>query len=270
MNHELTDRVAVITGAGGAIGGAMASAFARRGARVAIWDISKEAADEKRKSLGVPDGATLVVGCDVTDPVQVNRALGETLKAFGTVDILVNGAGGSSPSTTTSPELPFFDLLPEAMTATLNLNYLSAILPCQSVGRLFAEKNRGVILNISSIAGILPLTRSVTYSNAKAAVNNFTQWLAIHMAAEYAPDIRVNAIAPGFVLTQQNRFLLLDPESRKLTPRGEDILRNVPAGRFGEPREIADAACWLVSDQASFVTGAVLPVDGGFTASCGV
>lgn len=270
MQNDLTERVAVITGAGGAIGGAMALAFAKRGARVAIWDLSKKAADEKRKSLGVPEEEALAVGCDVTDPVQVNRALRETLQAFGTIDILVNGAGGSSPRTTTSPDLPFFDLLPEAMTATLNLNYLSAILPCQSVGRVFAEKKRGVILNISSIAGILPLTRSITYSNAKAAVNNFTQWLAVHMATEYAPDIRVNAIAPGFVLTQQNRFLLLDSESGELTARGEDILRRVPANRFGDAREIADAACWLVSDQASFVTGAVIPVDGGFTASCGV
>lgn len=270
MTNDLTNQVAVITGAGGAIGGAIAMTLAQRGAQVAIWDLSKEAADEKRESLGMPPESVIALACDVTDPGQVQLALRETLTTFGTIDILVNGAGGSSPQTTTSPDKPFFDLLPEAMTASLNLNYLSAVLPCQSVGRVFAEKKRGVILNISSIAGVLPLTRAISYSNAKAAVNNFTQWLAVHMATEYAPQIRVNAIAPGFVLTKQNRFLLVDPVNGKLTPRGENILRRVPANRFGDAEEIAEAACWLVSDQARFITGAVIPVDGGFTASCGV
>lgn len=147
---------------------------------------------------------------------------------------------------------------------------MSAVIPSQAVGRIFAGKKSGVILNISSIAGLQPLTCSIAYSNGKAATNNFTQWLSVHMAQNFSPGIRVNAIAPGFMLTEQNRFLLVDVKTGKLTERGKKIINFVPMGRLGDPKEIVGSALWLVSDHASFVTGAIIPVDGGFTAFSGV
>jgi NAD(P)-dependent dehydrogenase (short-subunit alcohol dehydrogenase family) len=156
------------------------------------------------------------------------------------------------------------------MRAVTALNYFSAVLPSQAVGKVLAGRGEGTIVNIGSVAGIRPLTRAITYCNAKAAVGSFTQWLAVHMAQQYSPRIRVNAIAPGFVLTDQNRFLLVDRSTGKLTARGETILSQVPINRFGEPEEIAALALWLASPLASFMTGAVIPLDGGFTAFSGV
>jgi len=186
------------------------------------------------------------------------------------VDILINGAGGSRKEATTSHELEFFDIKPEVLCEVMHLNYLSAVIPSQEVGRIFAWKKSGVILNISSIAGILPLTRAIAYSNGKAATNSFTRWLAVYMAQNFSPEIRVNSIAPGFVLTQQNRFLLMDEKTGKFTERGRKVLASTPMNRLGEPSEIVGAALWLVSEKASFVTGAVIPVDGGFSAYSGV
>ena len=183
---------------------------------------------------------------------------------------IVTGAGGSRRETTTSPDLSFPDIDPEDMKSVLALNYLSAVIPSQAAARIFSEKKSGVILNISSVAGILPLTRSLTYSDGKAATISFTKWLAVHLAAQYSPATRVNSIAPGFFLTDQNRFLLVDEDTGRMTERGEQILHGVPMTCYGEPGEIAGAALWLVSAQASFVTGVVIPVDGGFTAYCGV
>jgi NAD(P)-dependent dehydrogenase (short-subunit alcohol dehydrogenase family) len=266
----LSGKTAVITGAGGAICGTIAENLASAGTAVAVWDISTKAAREKTGSIQEAGGRAVAVTCDVTDRESVERAADETAEVFGGIDILINGAGGSSKDATTSPDLPFFDITSRGLLDTLGLNYLGTVIPCQVIGREFVRRKKGIVLNIASIGGVRPLTRAVGYSNAKAAVASFTEWLAVHMAREYTPDIRVNALAPGFVLTEQNRFLLMDEETGEPTDRGKLIHRQVPMGRYGTPEEMVGAAMWLVSDAASFVTGAVVPVDGGLLASLGV
>ena len=268
---DFDGKIAVATGAGGAIGGEIARALASAGAGVAIWDIDGEAAQRKADEIdNVFAGKALAVECDAMSRQSVALALATTLEHFGGVDLLVNGAGGSHRDTTTSPDLAFFDIEPEAMKMVMDLNYMSMVIPSQAVGRVFADKGTGAVLNITSIGGGLPLSRAVAYSNGKAAADSFTRWLAVHMASQYSANIRVNAIAPGFMITEQNRFLLVDGETEELTERGQVILENVPMARFGNPQEIIGAALWLLSDQATFVTGAVVPVDGGFSAFCGV
>ena len=192
------------------------------------------------------------------------------LRQFGRIDTLINAAGGNNPGATTSGELRFFDLPEEALRSVLDLNLLGTILPSQVFGRMMAERGSGVILNISSMAAFRPLTRVTAYSAAKAGIDNFTAWLAVHLAQEYGPSLRVNAVAPGFFLTEQNRFLLTDRETGELTERGRKILEHTPMGRFGEPAELLGAVLWLLSPLSSFVTGIVLPVDGGFGAYSGV
>lgn len=270
MDYHLTGKVAVVTGGGGAICGEIAKALAIEGVSVAIWDLEKDKAEDKAGQIRAGGGIALAVECDVTKRDSVAAAVQTTLQAYSTIDLLVNGAGGGLKNATTSSEKSFFDILPEDMAAGFALNYMSAVFPSQCIGRIFTEKKSGVILNITSIAGILPLTRAISYSDAKAAANSFTKWLAVHMAQNYSVNIRVNAIAPGFILTDQNRFLLIDEKTGELTERGRQIFRSVPMARFGKVQEIADAALWLLSDQASFVTGAVIPVDGGYTAFSGV
>ena len=266
---ELSKKTAVITGGGGAICGAMAEALAQQGTRIAIWDLSKEAAETVAEQINAKGGKAVGISCDVMDVAAIDTALHVTLHEYSGIDILINGAGGSRKETTTSSELSFFDMLPEEIRRTMDLNYLSAVLPTQAVGRVFADQGHGVILNITSIAGLLPLSRSLAYSNGKAAAVNFTQWLAVHMAKKYSPMIRVNAIAPGFVLTDQNRFLLVD-EDGEYTERGKQVMGEVPLRRYGDPLDMAGTALWLVSDASAFVTGAVIPVDGGYMAYSGV
>ena len=267
MNATLKNKAAVITGGGGAIGGALARAMATAGARVAIWDISGKAARARAAEIG---GEAIAIVCDVSDRAQVEEAGSQTLAAFGGIDILVNGAGGSCKESTTSPELSFCDIAPAALMQAMAVNYAGTVIASQVAGRIFVAQKRGVILNIASIGGVRPLTRAVAYSAAKSAVVNFTQWLAVHMAREYSPEIRVNALAPGFVLTEQNRFLLRDEQSGAPTERGRQVIAQVPMARYGQPEDMVGAALWLVSDAASYVTGAVIPVDGGLLAALGV
>jgi NAD(P)-dependent dehydrogenase (short-subunit alcohol dehydrogenase family) len=262
--------VAIVTGGGGAICGAVASALAAEGAGVALWDIDGEAASRRQDRIMSAGGWACSVACDVTGAPSVKAALEQTLEEFGRVDLLVCGAGGNLREATTSSEMPFFDVPEQAVWSATGLNYLSAVLPAQAVGRVFAQKGEGAIVNIASISGLLPLSRVFAYSASKAAVVNLTRWLAVHMARTYSPRIRVNAVAPGFVLTDQNRYLLVDGASGELTERGRSVVQRVPAGRFGEPQDIAGAVLWLLSDEARFVTGAVVPVDGGFTADSGI
>jgi len=267
---SLKGKVAVVTGGGGAICGEIARAYAAAGAAVAVWDIRSDAAKATADQIVDSGGMAVPVTCDVTDRASIELATQTSLSELGAIGILVNGAGGGRKDSTTSSELEFFDIHPDALMSSIALNYLSVVFVSQVVGRVIAAKKQGAILNIASIAGGVPLSRAVAYSNAKAAVINFTQWLAVHMAHTYSPAIRVNAIAPGFVLTDQNRFLLVDPATGGITERGEKIIAGVPAGRYGTPCEIVGAALWLVSDSASFVTGAVVNVDGGYSAYSGV
>ncbi len=183
---------------------------------------------------------------------------------------MINGAGGNKKEATTSAELPFFDIPKDALQFVFNLNIMGTFLPSQVFGKVFAKQKEGIILNISSMNSFRPLTRIVGYSAAKAAVNNFTQWLAVHMAKEYSPKIRVNAIAPGFFLTEQNRFLLTDEKTGKMTPRGKQIIEHTPMSRYGKPEDLIGTVIWLISEAAEFITGTVIPIDGGFSAYSGV
>lgn len=267
---RFVDKAAIVTGGGGAIGGAVASALAAEGAGVAIWDLDGEAASKRQDRIIGSGGWACSVACDVTVAGSVGAALRQTLEEFGRVDLLVCAAGGNRKEATTSPDVSFFDLPEAAMRAVNDLNYLSVVLPAQAVGRVLAQKGEGAIVNIASISGIRPLSRVFAYSAAKAAVINLTQWLAVEMARSYAPAIRVNAVAPGFVLTDQNRYLLTEPATGDLTARGRAVIQRVPAGRFATPEDIVGAVLWLLSDEARFVTGAVVPVDGGFCADSGI
>jgi NAD(P)-dependent dehydrogenase (short-subunit alcohol dehydrogenase family) len=216
-----------------------------------------------------PEQAKLF-SCDVLDNEAIRKTSAEIVSSFGKVDALINAAGGNHPKATTNSQKKFFDLPPEALRWVFELNVLGTMLPSQTFGRLMAEQGQGSILNITSMAAVRPLTRVGAYAAAKAAVSNFTQWLAVHLAQEYSPNLRVNAIAPGFFLTEQNRFLLTDAGTGELTARGKSILAHTPAGRFGNPVDLLGAVFWLLSPAASFVTGAVIPVDGGFGAYSGV
>ena len=200
----------------------------------------------------------------------LEHAAQQIRKEFGRIDCLINAAGGNSPKATTNATTSFFDLPEEGLKYVSDLNLLGTILPTQVFGRLMVEQKEGIILNVSSMAAFRPLTRVAAYGAAKAAVTNFTQWLAVHMAQEYSPRIRVNAIAPGFFLTEQNRFLLTEKETGALTARGQKIMDHTPMARFGQPEDLLGAVLWLLSPASTFVTGIVVPIDGGFSSYSGV
>jgi NAD(P)-dependent dehydrogenase (short-subunit alcohol dehydrogenase family) len=212
----------------------------------------------------------IAVKCSVLDKKQLEDAAKEIIAKFGKVDILIKGAGGNKKDATTSDSMAFFDLPAEAIRGVFDLNFLGTLLPSQVFGKDMAKNGSGVILNVSSMNALRPLTKICGYSAAKAAVSNFTQWLAVHINQNYSKDIRVNAIAPGFFLTEQNRFLLTDEKTGQLTARGKTIIEHTPMARFGNPDDLTGTVLWLVSDAAKFVTGVVVPVDGGFSAFSGV
>ena len=270
VTSDFSGKSVIVTGGAGVLGGEISCALAKHGANVAILDREPEMADRWSGRLEDSSGQVMVEYCDVLDKDVIDKAVARVLDRFGKIDCLVNGAGGNNPKATTSAQLPFFDLPLDAMRFVFDLNILGTILPSQTVARHMAQQQDGVILNISSMNAIRPLTRIPAYSAAKAGVSNFTQWLAVHLAQEYSPRIRVNAIAPGFFLTEQNRFLLTDRESGDLTPRGKTILQHTPMGRFGHPEDLIGAVLWLLSPAAAFVSGVVIPIDGGFQAFSGV
>lgn len=267
---DLSGKVAVVTGGGGVLAGAMSRALGRVGVKVAVLDLILEAAQKVVDEVVAAGGEAVAVKCDVLDKVSLEAACRTVLERFGRVDILINGAGGNKKQATTGSDLSFFDLPSDAVQWVFNLNFIGTLLPSQVFGRILAKRGEGVILNISSMNAFRPLTKVPAYSAAKAAVSNFTQWLAVHMSQEYSNKIRVNAIAPGFFLTEQNRFLLTDEANGELTPRGKTIIDHTPMGRFGNPEDLISTILWLLSPGAAFVHGVVIPVDGGFSAFSGV
>jgi NAD(P)-dependent dehydrogenase (short-subunit alcohol dehydrogenase family) len=267
---NISNQVAVVTGGAGVLCAGLCRALAEAGALVAVLDLRLEPAEALAAEICAAGGQALGVACNVLDRVSLETAAQSVLEKFGRVDILINGAGGNKPQATTNPEQSFFDLPAEALRWVFDLNLMGTVLPSQVFGKLMAAQKSGVILNISSMNAFRPLTRIAAYSAAKAGVSNFTQWLAVHMAQEYSPQIRVNALAPGFFLTEQNRFLLTDRESGELTARGKTILVHTPQARFGTPDDLLGALLWLVSPASAFVTGIVVPIDGGFSAFSGV
>lgn len=266
----LTSKVAVITGGSGVLCREMGRALACAGARVVLLARHQPPLQAVVDDIAAHGGQALALPADVLDTTSLEIARATVLERFGHADILINGAGGNQEQATTSPDLSFFDLPPDAVQEVFNLNFLGTLLASQVFGRAMADAGEGVILNVSSMNAFRPLTRVPAYSAAKAAVSNFTRWLAVHLAQEYSPRIRVNALAPGFFLTAQNRFLLMDEATGELTPRGQTIIDHTPMGRFGEPADLIGATLWLLSPAASFVTGIVVPVDGGFSAYSGV
>jgi len=267
---SLEGSVAVVTGGSGGLGSALSETLAGAGARVAVVSRHRDSAEPVVERIRQQGGEAKAVPCDVMDVASLQRALEQIHQDFGPVDILVNGAGGNDPHATTSEERSFFDLDPDALRRVLDLNLLGTVQACQVFGRDMAERGSGVIINVSSMASERPLTRVVGYAAAKAAVNNFTRWLAAYLAREYGPGIRVNALAPGFFLTQQNQYLMVDAESGDLTERGATVVAHTPMGRLGDARDLASTLLWLADPASGFVTGAVVPVDGGFSAFGGV
>ena len=266
----IKDKAIVITGGAGVLCSAMATELARLGARICVVDYDVRRANELCKQIEGQGNFAILVQADVTDKKQIEEAFTCAVEAMGKVDVLINGAGGNKKEATTSDKLSFFDIPADAVRSVFELNFLGVFLPSQVFGRFMAKTGEGVIINVSSMNAFRPLTNIAAYSAAKAAVSNFTQWLAVHMCQNYSKNIRVNAIAPGFFLTEQNRFLLTDEKTGKLTKRGEAIVKHTPMARFGNPEELVGTVLWLLSDAARFVTGIVVPVDGGFSAFSGV
>ena len=265
----MTDKVAVITGGNGTLGRAFVRALAGAGARVYILG-----RNEEKSAAAVADFAEVgytvtAVRCDVLDEGAVAGAVERIISEAGRVDILVNAAGGNRPGATVGPDGSIFDLGIEDFRKVNDLNLLGTVIPSVAFAKPMVESGSGCIVNISSMAALLPITRVVGYSAAKAAVDNFTRWLAVELATKYGEGLRVNAIAPGFFIADQNRSLLLK-EDGSLTQRGETIISQTPARRFGEPEELMSTLLWLCDDASSFVNGIVVPVDGGFSAFCGV
>ena len=267
---DIAEKIIVITGGAGILCGAMARACAESGAKVAILDLNLEAATCLVNDIGDVSHRPLVLECNVLDKKSVAAACSQVEQHFGPADILINGAGGNKKEATTKTELSFFDLPEEALKFVFDINFTSTFLVTQVFAKGMTERGTGVILNISSMNSFRPLTNIPAYAAAKAAVSNFTQWLSVHICHNYSAHIRVNAIAPGFFLTEQNRYLLTDQKTGGLTPRGKTILDHTPMGRFGNPDDLIGAMLWLISDASSFVTGSVIPVDGGFNSFSGV
>jgi len=277
--NDLTGKVCVITGGAGVLGSAMVKAMASVGMNVAIADINKEVADKVAGEISAETGSQVIgVAANVLDKESLEQAKEEINQKLGDIDILVNGAGGNSPQATTKVEQmqendmenladTFYGLQMEGFDKVFALNFKGTVLPTMVFTQDMLKNKKGVVLNISSMNSYKPLTKIPAYSAAKASVNNFTEWLAVHLAKV---GIRVNAIAPGFFITHQNRFLVMDEKTGNFSPRGQKIVDNTPMGKFGEPNDLQGATLFLLSDISNFITGIVIPVDGGYNAFGGV
>jgi len=274
---DVTDRIYAITGAGGALCGVMAIELAARGARVALLDLDHEAAKQRAKTITDAGGKALPLQCDVLDEARI-AACEETIEQeWGVPDVLINGAGGNHPSGSTDVEFvrpetlgaaaqagqsTFFDLPTDGFSRVFDLNFLGTVLPTRVIGKRMAARGGGAVINMSSMSALTALTKVGAYSAAKSAVASFTSWLAVHLAPT---GVRVNALAPGFFMTEQLRFLHIDQETGEFTPRAKAVIAHTPMGRYGEPDELVGAVIWLTTEASSFVTGIVLPIDGGFS-----
>ncbi|EAX48872.1 short-chain dehydrogenase/reductase SDR [Thermosinus carboxydivorans Nor1] len=281
MSHNLHGKVAVVTGGGGVLGSAFAKELARVGAKVAILNRSEDKAKKVADDIAGSGGIALAIACDVLDKAAVERAAETVKNTLGPCDILINAAGGNHPAAITAQEVfsqaelgqnvvgtpTFFDMQVEGFEAVFRLNFMGTFIPSQVFLSQMAGRPGATVINISSMSAFAPLTKVPAYSAAKAAVSNFTQWLAVHFAEA---GVRVNALAPGFFLTEQNRMLLTNPDG-SYTARAEKIIAHTPMRRFGQPEDLLGTLLWLADEKASgFVTGIVVPVDGGFMAYAGV
>jgi NAD(P)-dependent dehydrogenase (short-subunit alcohol dehydrogenase family) len=276
---DLQGKVCVITGGGGVIGTALTKGLASAGMKLAVVDLIKDLADKTAAQVAEEFGIQAIgVEASVLDKDSLTRAKEKINQELGTIDILINCAGGNHPKATTQVEMmekedvaalekTFFGLQLEGFQKVFDLNFLGTVLPTMVFTMDMIESGKGVILNISSMSAFKPLTKVGAYSAAKAAINNLTEWLATHFAKM---NIRVNAIAPGFFLTTQNKFLLIDEKTGEYTPRGQKVIAGTPMGRFGDPEELCGTVLYLLSDLSAFVTGVVIPIDGGYNAYSGV
>lgn len=263
---DLTGKTALVTGGGGVLGSAMAKALAAHGARVVLLGRTQEKVQTMAQQIETAGGNAGWATADVTD----ENSFATALDNIGDVHILLNAAGTILPEAMTSPSRSMFELSLDAMRRVMDVNWMGTVIPSFLVAKQFVQRGEGNIINVASMSSFKAITRNVAYSASKAALMNFTQWMAVHMVQHYAPGIRVNAVAPGFFLTEINRHLLTDKDSGKLTPRGESIIAHTPMGRFGEPDELGGATVYLASDASRFVTGIIIPVDGGHLAFSGV
>ena len=276
---DLNGKVCVITGGAGVLGSAMVKAIASVGTKIAIVDINKEIAQKVAAEIATDSGSDVIgVQANVLDKASLEAAKKEINDKLGEIDILINGAGGNSPQATTKVEQildenldrledTFYGLEMEGFDKVFALNFKGTLLPTMVFTRDMLKRKKGVVLNISSMNSYKPLTKIPAYSAAKASINNFTEWLSVHLAKV---GIRVNAIAPGFFITHQNRFLVMDEKTGNYSPRGQKIVDNTPMGKFGEPEDLQGATLFLISDISNFITGIVIPVDGGYSAFGGV
>jgi NAD(P)-dependent dehydrogenase (short-subunit alcohol dehydrogenase family) len=271
---DLSGKVAAITGGGGELCGTMAQALGSAGVKVAVLDVSREKAEARAQAVTAAGGAALAVACDVLETAQLKTGYDRILGLWGPPDFLINGAGGNDPrgstdlefhppSDTDRPEAKsFFDLDPAGFRHVFDLNFMGTFLTTRVFGAGMVARGSGAIVNISSMSAFMPLTKVAAYSAAKAAVSNFTRWLAVHFAHT---GVRVNALAPGFFMTEQLRFLHIDAKTGQLTPRARQVIDHTPMGRYGVADDLIGALVWLLSDAAAFVTGVVVPIDGGFS-----
>ena len=266
---DLSGKAAVVTGATGVLCSEMARELARRGAKVAVMGLEDDLTKKISEEINEQGGTAIGVVVNVLDKDSLIRARDAVVKAFGRIDILINGAGGNKKAATVSPDLSFFDIPADALQWVFNLNILGTILATQVFGEVMTKQGNGSIINISSMNSYRPLTNIVAYSAAKAGINNFTQWMAVHFNQNYSGGIRVNAIAPGFFHTNQNHFLLVDEKTGEPTPRAKKILDHTPMGRYGVPADLLGTIVYLASDASAFVNGVVIPIDGGFSAYSG-